>query len=271
MRRVICALIVVGLASPAVAQDWDILRGALPVGPALFTNWTGVYVGGQWGYNDGSADFSNATKAPIAYALRETALENASEVSQYPVLGTADHTTTDYGGFIGYNSQWQDLILGVEANYTHTTLALDAPSSPIVRSNVSDGQGNAYTIGIIANGTLADLNYGSLRGRAGVVLGNFLPYGFVGAAVGMANVNVTAVVEGVCDTGSTDTCSPFAFSATSGKNSAWLYGATVGGGLDVAVTRNIFLRVEYDYVRFAPISDVVIAISGVQVGAGFKF
>ena len=38
------------------------------------------------------------------------------------------------GAFLGYNTQWQDLILGVEAIYTHTNLNTTAPSTPIGRS-----------------------------------------------------------------------------------------------------------------------------------------
>ena len=32
------------------------------------------------------------------------------------MLGTANNSTIGYGGFVGYNTQWQDLILGIEAN-----------------------------------------------------------------------------------------------------------------------------------------------------------
>ena len=58
MRWVFCALVLLGLASPAVAADLDldVLRGAetvapppLTVGPATFTRWSGFYVGGQIG------------------------------------------------------------------------------------------------------------------------------------------------------------------------------------------------------------------------------
>jgi outer membrane immunogenic protein len=271
MRWVICALAVLGLVPRAFAQDFDVLRGTQPVGPALYNNWTGVYFGGQWGFNDGSAAFNGSTAGPIAYVLRETKLEENASPSNLPVLGTADHTAQVYGGFVGYNSQWQDLMLGVEANFNHTSLVLNAPSSPIVRSNLSDGAGNTYTIGVSAAGTMSDINYASLRGRAGLILGNFLPYGFLGAVVGVANLNITAEVQGTCDAGSTASCEPFAFIANGGRNSDLLYGISAGAGMDYALTRNIFLRGEYEYIHFAPISGTLIAISSVRLGAGFKF
>ena len=94
MRRVICALTVLALASPAFAADLDldILRGSQPVGPATFTRWSGFYVGGQIGYGD------------VAFSLRELALESDDFVSTWPVLGRGSNDAVGYGGFIGYNT-----------------------------------------------------------------------------------------------------------------------------------------------------------------------
>ena len=94
MRWVISALFVLGLVPQALAADLDldVLRGSEPVGPALYTNWTGFYVGGDVGYSDSNADFSGATQPSIAYVLRDTALENTSHPSDLPVLGTADQS-----------------------------------------------------------------------------------------------------------------------------------------------------------------------------------
>jgi opacity protein-like surface antigen len=50
-----------------------------------------------------------------------------------------------------------------------------------------------------------------------------------------------------------------------------LYGFSVGGGFDMAVTQNIFLRGEYEFVQFAEIANITAKISSARVGAGFKF
>ena len=50
-----------------------------------------------------------------------------------------------------------------------------------------------------------------------------------------------------------------------------MYGFTVGGGLDVALTSNIFLRGEFEYVRFAPLADMTVSVMSGRVGAGIKF
>lgn len=271
MRWVIVASFVLGFAPRALAADLDVLRGSEPVGPAFFTNWTGFYVGGDVGVSDENADFSRATQPSIAFALRHTALENTSHPSELPVLGTADHATLSYGGFLGYNTQWQDLMVGVEANVLHTTAALTAPSSPIARSGLSDGQGNSYTVAIAGTGSMANLNYVALRGRAGLILGNFLPYGFIGAVVGMADVNITSTIRAFCEPGSTATCSNFAVSSTDGRNSALLYGATAGAGLDYAFTQHFFMRGEVEYTRFAQFDNIALTVTSARIGAGFKF
>jgi opacity protein-like surface antigen len=277
MRWVICALVVLALPPGALAGDLDVLRGSQTVGPGNFTNWTGFYVGGQYGYSDASADFSNSTQAPIAYSLRELALESEFAPSAWPVLGSADRGTSGYGGFVGYNSQWQDLILGIEANYNHISSTLVAPDTPISRITPATSGGNTYQVNIDGAGTVTNLDYATLRGRAGWVFGNFLPYGFAGVALGQADIAVSATVSGqqnpapICSSSNYPPCYPFAFTDTAGKNSELMYGFTVGGGLDVALTQNIFLRGEYEYVQFAPVSGILVSIASAHVGAALKF
>ncbi len=175
--------LILGLSPRAFAQDFDILRGSESVGPATFTNWTGFYVGGQWGYTDGNADFSRATSGPVAFVLRDTALENNVQPSAWPVLGRASSARSSFGGFVGYNTQWQNLILGLEADYEQTSVSLIATDYPLARV-VSDGVRQYQRLTLSGSGSLHSVDYVSLRGRAGWIVGNFLPYGFLGLAVG---------------------------------------------------------------------------------------
>jgi opacity protein-like surface antigen len=50
-----------------------------------------------------------------------------------------------------------------------------------------------------------------------------------------------------------------------------MWGFTVGAGLDFAVTQNIFLRAEYEYVQFTPVAGVEININSGRAGLGVKF
>lgn len=275
MRWVICALAVFAFAPRALADDLDLLRGSQPVGPPTYYRWSGLYFGGQFGDNLGRADFSNATQEPIAFALRETALENDFSPSLWQVLGTATHARESFGGFIGYNSQWQDLVLGLEANYNQAAIGIEAPSFPISRIT----PGNGYLVNIDSTGSLTNLDFGSVRARAGYVLGNVLPYGFFGLALGQADMHVSTTVSGeqnpptsgACLSTNVPPCTPFSFTATTGRDSQVLVGFSVGLGIDYAITPNIFLRGEYEYTQFAPEAGILVDVNSVRAGAALKF
>jgi len=279
MRWVVCAVVVLALPGSAVAGDFDLPPSIQTVGPANFYNWSGLYVGGQFGYGDANSNFSQATDPLIAYSLRELALENDAAPSTWPVLGKGGKDATGYGGFIGYNTQWQDLVLSVEGNYTHTNFTTTAPSSPISRMTTAGG--NTYSVTINASGDLDLTDYGSLRLRAGYILGNFMPYGFAGVAIGRADYNLSTLVYGQqnpssppvvpCNTAIAPTCVDYAFPNNESKSGALLYGFSVGGGLEVALTRNVFVRGEFEYLEFAPIAKITVSAVSGRVGAGLKF
>jgi outer membrane immunogenic protein len=275
MRRVIYVLLAFAFAPSAFADDLSWVTGAQPAAPMNVNGWAGIYIGGQVSYSDAGGDFSKTTQAPLAFALRELTLENEQQPSSWPVLGQANHSAAGFGGFAGYNTQFERLILGVEANYDQANLSLNAPNSPISR-RVTAG-GIPYDVTVTGSGSVTDLNFGTLRARGGWALGNFLPYAFTGVAVGHANVNIVATTFGVqnpplgCPAGTNPPCVPFSFTGTAGKNGEWMVGFTVGGGLDVALTRNVFLRAEYEFVQFAPIANLVVSVNTVRGGLGIKF
>lgn len=286
MRWVICAAVVLAFAPSAFAADLDdnldVLRGTETVGPAKFTRWSGFYFGGQASYSDASADFSKATQPLLAFSLRELALEADDMPSAWPVLGSATSRSTGFGGFVGYNSQWQDLVLGIEANYTHSPFSITGASFPI--SRVVSAGSNLYSVNIDGSGSLNITDYGSLRARAGWIFDNFLPYGFAGFALGRGSYTVTSFVSGQqssatppavpvipCDPADVTTCVGYSYGNGTSKSGAFLYGYSIGGGLEVALTSNIFLRGEYEFIQFVPIANISASISTVRVGAGLKF
>ena len=275
MRRVTYALILLSLASPAAAADldFDFLRGSETVGPGTYTRWNGFYVGGQIGYTNGNADFSNSTQSGVSYALRQTDLELEFAPSSWQVLGTANNSAASFGGFIGYNTQWEDAIFGVEANINRAGVNLHAQSTPIgPLITAPDAQGDTHTVTMSGTGSIANLDFATLRFRAGYVVGNFMPYAFVGPAFGLANVAVGVTGTNIqCTTSAPSVCANFPFTSTYGLNSAVLYGFTVGGGVDVALTQNIFLRADIEYDNFNPPPGIPLALITGRVGAGLKF
>ena len=274
MRWVSGILVMLGMASPALAADYylPILRGSsqppapvVSVGPATFTRWSGFYFGGNVSVSSAFSDFATATRPLVQFSLQHTTVETNDRPSDFHVLGTGSAVAAGGGAFLGYNTQWQDLIVGVEATYTHTNLNTTASSTPIARffPDVNTG------VGVSAAGNLNLTDYGTARGRAGYVIGNFLPYGFIGMAVGRASysVNTAAIVRQT----SNNTVETFLFTNSAGQTNALLWGYTVGAGLDWALTPNIFARGEFEFVQFAPISNIAVSVASGRAGACFKF
>jgi outer membrane immunogenic protein len=274
MRWVGGILVMLAMASPALAADYDlpILRGssqppAVSVGPATFTRWSGFYFGGDIGVSSARSDFQHATQPLVQNSLQFTTVESSDHPSNFKVLDAGSAVAASGGAFLGYNTQWQDLILGVEATYTHANLNTTAPSVP-------GGVGRFFPdvatgVNVSASGGLDLTDYGTARGRAGYVIGNFLPYGFIGMAVGRASYNVNTGV--VVQQTSNNTVETFFFPNSAGQSNALLWGYTVGAGLDWAITPNIFARGEFEFVQFAPISNIAVSVATGRVGAGFKF
>ncbi len=282
MRRWFVALWLIALTARAVAGEFEmpVLRGSTPFVPAAptYTRWSGFYVGGQVGGNSTHMDFAGATESLIAYLLRTTALENEQHPSQWGVLGSADVTGTSYGGFIGYNSQWDDLIIGIDLHYNHGGFFANAPTNPIARA-VSAG-GNNYLVNITGNASMRITDFGAARLRAGWIFHNFLPYATFGFALGRADVTRSVTVSGAenppagyptvpCDP--LAGCTEFSFSTSDAKTGRFIYGWAAGGGMDILVMPNVFVRAEYEYLNFAQLSGIKAQINSARIGAGLRF
>jgi outer membrane immunogenic protein len=280
MRRVLYALILFGLASPAMAADpaeFDFLRGSDTVGPGTYSRWSGFYVGGQGGYGWANTDFSGSTASIISYVLRETDLETNVAPSQWPLLGRASNGAPEFGGFIGYNMQFEDAIFGVEANLERAAFKL-VSNSTLSRTTAADSAGNAYSLSLAGSGEIDTMDFLTLKARAGYVAGNFMPYGFAGFAMGLANTSVNATISGTeytsgtigrCTVGAP--CLPFLLSGSTVHNNDVLYGYAVGGGVDIALTPNVFARAELELDQFFLPNNLFLTATTARVGAGYKF
>jgi opacity protein-like surface antigen len=285
MRRwFVVAICLLGSAAPTptFAGDFDVptLRGttAFIPAPPTYTRWEGFYFGGQVGQSSAGMNFAGATQSLIAYLLRTTALERQQAPSEWGVLGHSDTSGTSYGGFVGYNMQWSDAILGVDLHYNRSSFFSNAPVAPIAR--VVSAGGNTYYVNITGDASMRITDYGAARVRGGWAIGSLLPYATFGFAVGRADVTRSAQVSGAenpptgyptvaCDplTG----CVAFSYSASDGKNAAWIYGWSAGGGLDFQLMPNFFVRAEYEYLSFAKIQGIEARLHTARVGAGIKF
>jgi opacity protein-like surface antigen len=278
MRIAVYGLIVAALAQQALAADapFPILRGAQvqEIAPPPYFRWEGMYAGVQAGAGTSNMNFSEAPNSIIAHALRQSTLEGQFNVSQWPVLSSVDTRAANAGGFIGYNAQFEDVVLGVEGNYSRTSLS--AKQADSLGRAVTTTDGNTYHTFVTASASMHIQDYATVRGRAGWAAGRFLPYAMLGFAFGMADFQRTAFVDGVVVPPAVPPNPPpppFPFGpwgATESKK-AFIYGYSAGGGLDVALTSNIFLRGEYEYVKFSPVMGIRANVQAARVGAGLRF
>jgi outer membrane immunogenic protein len=264
MRRILLAAVMFGAASCAEAADLSdlpILRGAFTDGLATRTvNWQGAYLGVQAGTGRADMNFAGVTAPEAQRLLNGTTIENVGQVSTWPLGGKDSVQGSGIGGFVGYNSQWDDVLLGVEFNYLHATF--DRSQTDTMGRSFSSGQSN-YFVNYQSDARMAVHDMGSLRLRAGYAIGSFLPYAFGGVAVGQADITKTARVFG------DEAGSQFDIRRTEQKNNHFVYGYSGGLGVDVMLWAGLFLRAEWEYLRFtAPIDT---QINTVRAGLGYKF
>ncbi|MEA2913900.1 MAG: outer rane immunogenic protein [Bradyrhizobium sp.] len=274
MRRLLLAAMMFGAASGAQAADmpdFPVLRGGFTDGlNTTRVNWQGFYIGAQAGYGTSDENFTGATRTVAARLMSGLEMEQEQQVSQWPIMGKVSTHGNGFGGFAGYNSQWDDIVLGLEFNYMHGKFGGSQTDSMSRFFTLASG----YTDGVTYQGTatMAISDMGTLRARAGYAVGSFLPYAFAGVALGQADIIRTARIFGsqVNPNAAPGFQSvPFDVSATDAQNSHLIYGYSAGLGVDVQLISCLFLRAEWEYVRFT--STVDTSINTVRVGLGYKF
>lgn len=252
----------------ARAADWldDTLRGSLMPAPV---RWDGLSLGVQGGVSNMDTDFGNSTGQQVAHILRNSTLENEAHPSAWATLPHNITNSKNYGAFLGYNYQWDSLVLGFDAAYNKLANASTQASDGMTRI-VTTSDTVQHTVTLSASSSITMLDYATMRVRAGYAFGQFLGYGFVGGAVGRFNYSTTSTVrDSQLLGGVTTVFGPV--TETSAKNNAIVGGFTAGLGMDVALLPNVFLRGEWEYVGFAQVNGIRASINTGRVGIGMRF
>lgn len=226
MRRIALAsaFAMAFVASAEAADPPDFLRG--PLGhPAPAVDWSGYYVG-------------------LHGAMGRTELNFTEGMGALPgadPLGKESSSSSGFGGFVGYNAQWDEALLGVELNYTYGDF----------------GGSKTVTVGPLTTFGSIDIDHmATARFRAGWAPGMFMPYIFGGVAFGIADVARTVTNGGVVI-------------GSIVQDSRTVYGYAGGAGVELLVFGNAFLRAEFEYSKFAAPIDTGITTG--RVGFGWKF
>ena len=230
IKSVASALALALLSTTAFAADLPSRRAPpvyAPPPPIPVFSWTGLYVGGQVGYEFGR---SNA----FAYNSVTGAGLVANGSSPNGVVG---------GAHVGYlfSTQSIPVLSNVTGAFSSLPLIGGLGGAGGVFGIEGDVDGSnyrsAYALGGFGNSTREPIQ-GSIRGRLGFAVDRALFYATGGAAFGdLRNTYVNGL------TGATDQ-----FSHTR-------VGYTVGGGVEYAFTNNLSIRVEYRYTDYGSFTD----------------
>jgi outer membrane immunogenic protein len=230
------ALLAPAFVQPALAAGSPAAQYKPPT-----SNWTGPYVGaglgGKWA--DSLWTATSVFDPPLPAGIKSV---DASSPRQY------DSLQARYGGYAGYNWQYQSWVFGLEADFfggDRTVMKAGFPGCTIACVAGAPGPGNDTT-------SVAMKWDASVRARIGYKTSpDLMLYGTGGYA--WQSMQST----GTCETSATD---PFCFtgdgSLKTQTNSKTLTGWTAGGGLEWQLSRNLLLRSEYRYSHFKKWDDV---------------
>ncbi len=212
------------LAGPeSIRADKNVM--ATPA-PAEMCNWSGFYVGGDVGGAFDRAEFDlNLTGAWESFP--EPSDETFGER-----LGSRDLDANGLvaGAFLGYNFQWNNWVIGVEAGCDFVGLR-DSFNSGL--EFVSPGTGDAFVV----RQSFKTHYRATVGPRIGYAFNRVLLYATGGLALGDMEVaqEIREPFFGFREEGSTDD-----------SEIGWM----VGGGLEYCLARHWSIRAEYRYTDF---------------------
>lgn len=274
LRHVAAAVFIavsIGRAQAADMPDESWLRGSFTSDSPGYMRWDGLQIGAQIGMSNMGADFGNAGSDQIAYILRNTTLQNEYMPSSWTTLPKITTNARQYGVFVGYNWQWSELVLGVDAAYNKPS-TLEANASDSIARQVITSDGTTHNVSISSSASLKLVDYATVRAKAGYAFGQFLPYGMMGVGIGRFNYSTSSTVTDVWTPsggGGSTTFGPN--TQTDSKNNAVTAGFLVGLGMDVALLPNVFVRGEWEYIAFAPVGGIRAGLNTGRVGLGVRF
>jgi outer membrane immunogenic protein len=278
MRRVLLAAAMVAMSVSAQAADMpDFLRGSLG-GYTPVNNWQGFYLGGQGAYGSSDTHFTGSNGSMLSALVANDVIQQMGVAGWNLQLGGVSQRSTGFGGFAGYNWQWDDVVVGLEASYLHGSFGgtTSAQQGPLIGGPLSDG--NYHVVTVNSSDSIGITDMATFRARAGYAYGIFLPYMFGGLALGNGNISQSVTVTdhwgstipiaaGQC--GVTVGLSCPVNGADNTLHNHLIYGYSAGLGVDIKLVGGLFMRAEWEYARF--VDQIEVNMNTVRAGLGYKF
>ncbi|MDB5598542.1 MAG: hypothetical protein JWN71_586 [Xanthobacteraceae bacterium] len=276
MKKIILGAMAVCMAGPALAAD---LPRAYPVKAApvaALPSWAGFYIGVHGGYG---RDPISANVTPSGL-LTPLGLDNNGGSGPFGLTAEPDG---GFGGFqIGYNWQFGRWVLGLEADASFGSIKDSASGSFFqLTDDVIGAGGDAVRIDGTATLERKIEAFGTVRGRIGFAMtDSMLLYGTGGLA--WANVKSSLAIGNIAlSGGGAINFTPGQFTHSASESSTEI-GYAIGGGLDWALTSNLWLRGEYMFLGFgeagnqltipgAATTDRSLSMHVARVGLNYRF
>lgn len=248
LRLIILSIAILAAARPTHAADAADLAIKAPVVPANY-DWTGLYVGGHFGYAGGSSAFTGDD--PAGYATSGT-------LDLYNAFDLFKGTGSFFAGLqAGYDIvlPWR-LFLGIEADASF-------PNAIAGAATVASQTAGA------ARFDVTELHSGTVRGRAGYAFDHWLVYATGGFAWSYDRLTRTEGAGGALDSGTEETVS------------LWRLGWTAGVGIELSIAAHWSAKLDYllgDFGRrtatFAPTAqgfDSNLRMQQARLGLNYRF
>ena len=253
------------LALPAAAADFPVLRGThapeLPPPPMIEhvtggPDWNGAYVGAF-----GAATSTNARARNTLDTVVNGNVAAPYNVLASSVISSANRNTrtTAFGAFVGYNVATSDTLLGIEADIAWMPSRSDV--ALLMNGGVATNGVETATVNFARSITRID-QMGTLRGRAGLVYGNFLPYVTGGFAWANGSIRDTASL--------TLNPGPPGTVTVDQRRDVLMTGFTIGAGLE-AMFGPVLVRGEYLFTTLNNSRTGRVDLNQARLGAGVKF
>lgn len=269
---IVCGAAVAGMAPSAEAADY--LRGAYSGDTeprAAGVDWAGVYGGVHAGITSVQADHRSLA-SPLADSAMPSAGIHKTLLQETINFKDTNKAGVTYGGFVGINWLWDDVVLGVEADYTRASFKSTSSFGPYGLFRDSGTDRYSVTSTSTSRAKVSDLV--TLRGRVGWAAGMFMPY--LTAGVAFANVDSRATTSGTWSLESL--LVPPAYPTLTGPFSGVVgrrgitYGGALGAGVDMQLLPGTFTRLEWQYIQLASGGQRPnISINTARVAGGVKF
>ncbi len=242
-----------------------------PMMPPIGFTWAGPYAGIHAAYGWGEFNRTTfdqnliAAAIPGNYAYADVARHYAA---QLPSVYDSDQ----WGGgfFAGYNFVSGNVVFGPEIDYTAFFGKFGASTlcfypDPALGMTIPGVSGRSMIVGADTTSRVSD--YGLLKARIGYAFDRFLPYAFVGIGGARFKAQGTGSIDEYNTSTGTITAS---YSSSLSKDQlTFTYG--VGAGVDYAITDQILLRLQYDYVQLDSVLNQETKLQVGKIGAGIRF